>query len=593
MCKAVVLFFITSLFSPGNAWFYGRPDPGLMSQGGIWPLPWNLTYFNDIVLPINPDTFAWNSNHNGCEIIDEALKRYKKLAFSGHVSGEGVMLSGNITEVSSVVVSSATGCTDAYPQHGMDESYSIQAVPGSSQATIQANSVWGVLRGLESFSQLIYQDFNGIWWLKAAIVDDHPRFPYRGIMFDTARHYLSVSMIKRQIDIMSQNKFNVFHWHISDDESFPYVSVKYPELSRQGAYSPKHVYTTDNIKDIINFARLRGVRVIPEFDTPGHTGSWKGVTGLLPQCYDDDGTTALPQLFDTTKDSNYDFLKNFFAELLDLFQDNWFHFGGDEVQFFQEQCWINNKDIARWMEDRGMGNDTDELLNYYWSNFVPLIQNHKNVTMVFWEEVLDRNIAPQGSIAHVWKGDTPDEIMSEMYNVTEAGHKAILSSCWYLNYIKYGAEWGYVNETHTMDRGMYYECDPTAFGGTQEQIDLVIGGEAAMWAEMVDGSNLTPRMWPRASAVAERLWSDPAQTVSADDAWPRLHEYRCRLLDRGYPAEPPNFPDYCPHYWDPDYFDVQVSAAVSVSHMSLKLIDLTGNSLCQVFGVLIAMLFII
>lgn len=105
--------------------------------------------------------------------------------------------------------------------------------------------------------------------------------------------------------------------------------------------------------------------------------------------------------------------------------------------------------------------------------------------------------------------------------------------------------------------GLYYQCEPTGFNGTKVQKDLVLGGEAMMWGEFVDGTNLTPRLWPRASAVAERLWSDPVQTQSADAAWPRLHEFRCRMMARGYEVEPPNDPDYCPDFWDPTFPDMK------------------------------------
>ena len=312
------------------------------------------------------------------------------------------------------------------------------------------------------------------------------------------------------------------------------------------------------MKDISEFARLRGVRVIPEFDTPGHTGAWTGFPGLLSLCYDRNGVNDILQnIIDPTKDANWEFLTNFFGEALDLFKDNYFHFGGDEVSSYMLECWERNKDVLKWMQDNGFGTDTNKLLNYYFKKLVQLVQEHKNTTMVFWQEVLDLNVAPKGSVAHVWKGDTQDQIMSEMYTVTAAGHNAILSSCWYLNYIKYGADWGYVDGDTGRTRGLYYECDPTAFGGSQEQIERVLGGEAAMWSEFVDGTNLTPRLWPRASAVAERLWSDPSQTTSADAAWPRLHEHRCRMMNRGYEVEPPNNPDFCHEFWDPQYPDME------------------------------------
>uniref|UniRef100_A0AC34QMM1 Beta-N-acetylhexosaminidase n=1 Tax=Panagrolaimus sp. JU765 TaxID=591449 RepID=A0AC34QMM1_9BILA len=367
-------------------------------------------------------------------------------------------------------------------------------------------------------------------------------------MVDSSRHFLSVNVIKRQIDLMAQNKMNVFHWHLVDSESFPYTSTKFPDISAKGAYTPKHVYTVAQMKDIIEFARLRGIRVVPEFDTPGHTGAWgAGVPGLLSLCYNSQGVNnILGNIIDPTKDANWQFLTDFFGEALDFFKDGYFHFGGDETDTYMLQCWERNKDVLNWMQNNGFGKDTTKLLNYYFQKLVKLVQTHKNTTMIFWQEVLDMNVAPAGSVAHVWKGNNLDEIMQEMYTVTAAGHRALLSSCWYLNYIKYGADWP-----------DFYACDPQHFGGTDEQNQLVLGGEAAIWGEFVDGTNLTPRLWPRASAVAERLWSDPGQTSSSSAAWPRLHEHRCRMMSRGYEVEPPNDPDYCPDFWDPQYPDMQ------------------------------------
>uniref|UniRef100_A0A914YH05 beta-N-acetylhexosaminidase n=1 Tax=Panagrolaimus superbus TaxID=310955 RepID=A0A914YH05_9BILA len=193
----------------------------------------------------------------------------------------------------------------------------------------------------ETISKLPYlRQFPSTWWLRAATIADSPRFPHRGIMIDSSRHFLSVNILKRQIDLMAQNKMNVFHWHLTDSEAFPYTSAKYPQMSAKGAYTPKHVYSIDQIKDVIEFARLRGIRVIPEFDTPGHTGAWFAFQGLLSLCYDKNGqNTILSNIIDPTKSANWDFLKNFFGEALDLFKDNYFHFGGDEVSSDMIECW--------------------------------------------------------------------------------------------------------------------------------------------------------------------------------------------------------------------------------------------------------------
>jgi hexosaminidase len=404
-----IFFGIFFLLLPTNfAWFYGRPDPGLMTQGGVWPLPKTLNYNNES-LAIDPSAFLFNSWKPGCEILDKALQRYKKLSFPGY-GNSSKHFTSKANSIASVTITLKNGCTSEYPQFNMDESYTIHAT--SSIGIIMANEIWGALRALETFSHLIYKDTNGQWWLRAATISDSPRFPHRGIMLDSSRHYLSVNILKRQIDLMAQNKMNVFHWHLTDSEAFPYTSSMYPNMSLKGAYTPKHIYTVNQIKDIIEFSRLRGIRVIPEFDSPGHTGAWHGFKGLLSLCYDHTGANnILSNIIDPTKDANWEFLTNFFGEALDLFKDNYFHFGGDEVSDDMLYCWQRNSDVMNWMNANGMGTDTNKLLNYYFQKLVKLVQNHKSSTnMVFWQEVLDMNVAPQDSIAHVWKGGTMDEV---------------------------------------------------------------------------------------------------------------------------------------------------------------------------------------
>ena len=110
--------------------------------------------------------------------------------------------------------------------------------------------------------------------IKQVSIKDRPGFYYRSVLIDTARHYMPIPMIKKHLNAMMYNKFNIFHWHMTDDQSFPFQTDAYPELYKKGAFSSDHVYTKKDVLDIIEFARVRGIRVIPEFDTPGHTYSW-------------------------------------------------------------------------------------------------------------------------------------------------------------------------------------------------------------------------------------------------------------------------------------------------------------------------------
>lgn len=353
-------------------------------------------------------------------------------------------------------------------------------------------------------------------------------------MLDTSRHFLPLDVLKDHLDLMAHNKLNVFHWHLTDDTSFPYQSVKFPTLSEFGAYNQYSlVYTPSDVQEIIEYARLRGIRVIPEFDTPGHTQSWgPGMKDLLARCYDEKG---LPTNFfgpiNPVPEENYIFLAQFFEEISQVFPDSYVHLGGDEVDF---SCWASNPEIAAFMEEQEFGKSYEKLEEYYMQKLINVTQQATKGTMQYliWQEVIDNGVTvPEGTVVHIWKDGS--NWVPEMQLVTSLGYPVLLSSPWYLNRINYGIDWD-----------QYYIVEPFSFNGTESQKSLVMGGEACMWTEFTDAVSVTGRTWPRASAIAERLWSnenvkDPRQAA------PRLEEHRCRLLRRGYRVDPVNGPNYC------------------------------------------------
>uniref|UniRef100_A0AC34RI97 Beta-N-acetylhexosaminidase n=1 Tax=Panagrolaimus sp. JU765 TaxID=591449 RepID=A0AC34RI97_9BILA len=473
--------------------FLTAPPPGLRTEGEVWPLPQEISK-NDQIRKIGnskpgPIKIQFEKDFERCDVLQFARRTY--LSKWAMPFGES---------------------------NDEDSNEITLKVRATGDAVLDANEVWGALRGLETFSQLIFWK-NDSYWIRTSQIHDFPRFPLRGVLIDTSRHYLPPPTIKRQIDIMAQNKMNVLHWHIVDIESFPYVSQKFPNLHEAGAFSPRHVYTPETVQDIIHYARLRGIRVMVEIDTPGHTGSWKGQPGFLAEC------------------------REFFTEILEVFPEKFLHLGGDEVSFFTNACWFWNPKIREFMNLHGFGENITALEDYYFSKLQKVLKPiAKDRTQVFWQEVFDNNKPAPGSIIHVWKGSTATERNEELARVTAAGFQVILSSCWYLNYINYGADW---KDGATA----YYYCDPQDFEGSDQQKKLVIGGVAAMWGEFVDATNIEARLWPRASAVAERLWSNKNATTNAEKAWPRLHEHRCRLLARGFRVQPGNGPSFCPIEW--------------------------------------------
>jgi len=242
-------------------------------------------------------------------------------------------------------------------------------------------------------------------------------------------------------------------------------------------------------------------------------------------CYSGSSPNGEYGPIDPTNNKAYTFLKSLFSEIGTVFPENYIHLGGDEVSF---DCWSSNPNITTFMKKHNI-TSYSKLEEFYMQNLLNIVQS-LNKNYIVWQEVFDNGvkIAPE-TVVHIWKVN----YQSELSNVTAAGYNTILSSCWYLNYINYGSDW----ET-------YYKCEPHDFEGTDEQKNLVIGGEATMWGEYVDGSNVISRTWPRAAAVAERLWSNQSVNIPAD-ATSRLEELRCSMMKRGIKVEPVSGPGYC------------------------------------------------
>lgn len=423
----------------------------------------------------------------------------------------------------------------------MDESYTLVATTESAPAIeIRANTSWGILRGLETMSQLIYKlaDENLVedssFALEPVIIVDEPRFKHRGYMLDTSRHYISIEKIKLLLDAMSYNKLNVFHWHFSDDQSFPLVSSTFAQLSKETAYRPHLVYKPGDVSELIRYAADRGIRVMAELDSPGHSYSLRSLEGLLTKCYNE--TSGQPDgdlgPIDPTQLASYKIVAQLIKELGSTFRESLFHAGGDEVEY---DCWNSNPQIRQWMLEHKIDGKYHELSNFYIRKIYDIL-SHYNKTMVVWQEVFDNNASlPLDSIVHVWKNiANPPAFMEETKEIVQKGYRAILSSCWYLNYIDYGQDWV-----------KFYQCEPRQRPYIEETLEeLVIGGEVCMWTEFVDDTNVISRTWPRASAAAERLWS-PADITNVGNFLHRLEQIRCRMLSRGVDAEPVSGPGFC------------------------------------------------
>nr|AYV89273.1 beta-hexosaminidase subunit alpha isoform X1 [Tetranychus evansi] len=526
------LLILSDIYTQGHV-TYIEPRYPLKGErsppGSPWPLPRTWTRMT-LQYSLSPDHFELKSSLN-CEIIEAALLRYRGLIFIDRSK----TISPKHKELESLKVHiDDTRC--GYPKFGDNEKYSLTVPDKDASASLRAKTVWGALRGLETFSQLVYIDEKtGYYLINSTRIEDWPRFSYRGVMVDTARHFIPMKVLLKNLDAMSWNKFNVFHWHIIDDQSFPMESKVFPNLTKLGAYNDRLIYTQRDIKKLIEYARFRGIRVIPEIDTPGHTKVMgRAFPSLLTTCYDGDtpaqsvyGKHSSHENLNPARNETFEILRQLYTEVKNLFPDDFIHLGMDEAYY---DCWQSSPEIRNFMDTKRF-TEMKQVEKYYIDR---TLENIKNLgyKYIVWQDPIDNNVSiSKDAIVEVWKGGPHHEKDGWKRHVKEIiarRHKIILSSCWYLNYIHYGEDWR-----------SYYNCDPVlGVNATDEEKEFILGGEACMWSEYVDQVNLLSKLWPRASAVAERLWSRPGDTNDSDSALFRLDEQRCRMLRRGVEAQP-------------------------------------------------------
>jgi hexosaminidase len=393
------------------------------------------------------------------------------------------------------------------PQLGEDESYTLEV--DARRAVLRAPTSTGGLRGLATLQQLLQSDADG-WQLPAIQIRDHPRFAWRGLLVDVSRHWMPMEVIKRELDGMALVKLNVLHLHLTDNQGFRVESKRYPRLQESG--SDGRYYTQDQIRAIVAYAAARGIRVVPEFDIPGHTTSW--LVGY-PELAAAPGPYAIERrwgvfdpVMDPTNQSLYRLLDGFLGEMTGLFSDPYLHIGGDEVNGVQ---WSNNARIQQFIREHGL-KDNVGLQAYFSRRVLAIVAKHGR-KMVGWDEILTPGL-PTDAVIHSWRG--PESLA----RAAQQGYAGILSNGYYIDLIHPAAE--------------YYRMDPLPADTplTPAEQRRVLGGEGTMWAEWVTPETVDSRIWPRMAAIAERLWS-PQSVTAVDDMYRRLAVVSRRLDEAG------------------------------------------------------------
>ena len=395
--------------------------------------------------------------------------------------------------------------TKAVQELGEDESYSLEI--SAAGAKLEATTTLGIMRGLQTFLQLVQTTSDG-FVAPAITIQDKPRFPWRGLMIDVGRHFIPLVALKRNLDGMAAVKLNVFHWHLSDNQGFRVESKKFPKLTEMG--SDGLYYTQDEVRDLIAYAHDRGIRIVPEFDMPGHSTAWfvgypELASGLGPYQIERKWGVFDPAM-DPTQERTYKFLDAFIGEMAKLFPDQYFHIGGDEVNGKQ---WDTNPQIQAFMRAHGLKTNQD--LQAYFNTRVQKIVSKHGKTMVGWDEILRPDL-PKDIVVQSWRGQ------DSLAAAARQGYRGILSYGYYLDLM-----W---------PASRHYAVDPMSDGAanlTPEEKQRILGGEACMWSEYVSPENIDSRIWPRTAAIAERLWS-PQDVTDVNSIYQRL-DYVSRWLD--------------------------------------------------------------
>ena len=364
-----------------------------------------------------------------------------------------------------------------------DESYSLES--SGSGIALDAPGPLGALHGMETFLQLVAPGPNG-FGIPAVRIDDRPRFPWRGLLIDSARHFLPLEVIRRNIDAMAAVKFNVLHWHLIDDQGFRVESKVFPKLHELG--SDGLYYTQQQIRDVIAYARDRGIRVVPEFEMPGHATAlltaYPELASAPGPYHIERGWGIFDPAMDPSREEVYQFLDRFLGEMSRLFPDPYIHIGGDEVNGKQ---WSASQRIQTFIRQKNWKGNHE--LHAYFNQRVLAILTRHGKKMMGWDEIFQPSL-PKDIVVHSWRGQ------DSLADAARQGYTGILSYGYYLD--------------HMQTAAFHYAVDPLdkkAASLTPEQKARILGGEACMWSEYVTPETIDSRIWPRAAVIAERLWS--------------------------------------------------------------------------------------
>ena len=439
---------------------------------------------------------------------------------------------------------------------GMDESYALQV--DKQQVTIEANTTIGGIRALETLLQLITSNSKG-YYFNGITIQDEPRFPWRGLLVSQPYHFMPMDVIKRTLDAMAAVKMNVLHFYISDDQGYRIESKVYPKLHQVA--SDGMYFTHEQVREMIEYAQQRGIRVVPEIDVPGHSTAmiyaYPHLASVQREYQLQDHWGVFDPTLDPTKESTYTFLDSLLTEVASLFPDQYFHIGGDENT---GRDWKRNSAIQAFMNEKGF-TTTLALQNYFNRKVQTILQKNGKIA-IGWDEVLMKEVDAKkakqffldGQFNQLIETDVPKDMVIQSWRGMEAllssaknGYKSILSKGYYIDLVQ-PASYHYLTDPIPFRNEVIVPDSEANFDRFESDIikkiqqgekllsaeeeKLILGGEATMWTEHVSAETFDSRVWPRTSAIAERLWS-PATIRNVEDMYRRMDIISVQLESLG------------------------------------------------------------
>jgi len=402
------------------------------------------------------------------------------------------------------------------------EAYSLKI--NSDKIFILASKETGLFYGIQSLFQLLPKNISKGTPIKVQTceITDYPRFSWRGLNLDCSRHFMTKDFIKRYIDILAYYKFNILHWHLTDDQGWRIEIKKYPKLTEVGAWRKEvdgsiygGYYTQEDIKEIVTYAQSRFITIVPEIEMPGHclaslasypenscTGGPFEVTNMWG---------VMKDVYCAGRDSTFYFLENILDEVMKLFPGKYIHIGGDEVP---KDRWKECPRCQARIKDEGL-KDEHELQSYFIKRISNYL-NNKGKTVIGWDEILEGGLAP-GAIVQSWQS------FQGAVDAAKLGHYIICSpaSHTYLN-----------SDPEDLDLRTTYSFEPIPDELTQDEKKYILGGEANLWTERAPQETVDSKLFPRMLALSEVFWTEP-ENKNYDDFYSRVQSVYADLSARG------------------------------------------------------------